>query len=109
MKNEEDFHEYDQGEKWFLRDLVKLADDLGQRIDQSQALDICDENLQVWDYQSQNFKTVIVRTVHLNPDLIGPTEPAPSKEEEELERELEPQTEVENPIEKMHREEPATD
>lgn len=78
MKNEEDLHEYEQGEKWFIRDLVKMADELGQRIDQSQALDICDDNLQVWDYQSQNFKTVIVRTVRLKPNLIEPTEPAPS-------------------------------
>ena len=66
-----------------------MADELGQKIDPKQALDICDDNLQVWDYQVQNFKTVIVRTVRLKSDLISPTEPAPSKEEEELEAELE--------------------
>ncbi len=89
IKSQEDQEEYQQGEKWFLRDLVKMADELGQKIDPKQALDICDDNLQVWDYQVQNFKTVIVRTVRLKSDLISPTEPAPSKEEEELEAELE--------------------
>lgn len=29
IKNEDDLNEYAQGEKWFLRDLVKMSDDLG--------------------------------------------------------------------------------
>ena len=72
-------------------------------------MDICNDNLQVWDYQVQDFRTVIVRTVRLRPNLIAPTEPPVSLLEEELEKELELQTEVENPIEKMRREKPTTD
>ena len=33
IKNESDQGEYKQGEKWFLRDLVKMGQGLGQRID----------------------------------------------------------------------------
>ncbi len=72
-------------------------------------MDICEDNLQVWDYQVQDFRTVIVRTVRIRPNLLAPTEPPVSLEEEELEKELEPQAEVENPIEKMQSEEPTTD
>lgn len=109
MKNEEDLGQYEQGEKWFIRDLKKLSEELGQPINTTGALQICDDNLQVWDYQAQDFKTVIVRTVHLRSNLIGPTEPPMSKEEEELEKELEPQPEVQKPIEKIQTEEPSTD
>ena len=51
-------------------------------------MDICEDNLQVWDYQVQDFRTVIVRTVRLRPNLIPPTEPEVSQEVEELEKEL---------------------
>ena len=63
----------------------------------------------MWDYQVQDFRTVIVRTVRLRPNLLPPTEPEISQEVEELEKELLLQTEREDPIEKMLREEPTTD
>ena len=72
-------------------------------------MDICDDNLQVWDYQVQDFRTVIVRTVRIRPNLLAPTEPPVSLEEEGVEKELDPQPEVENPIEKVQSEEPPTD
>lgn len=70
LKNEEDKQFFEQGKKWFLRDLVKVAQDLNRKIDANKSLEISDENLQVWDYDVQDFKSVIIRVVKLKPHLL---------------------------------------
>ncbi len=41
---------FEQGKKWFIRDLMKVAEDLSRKVDPAKSLDFNDENLQVWDY-----------------------------------------------------------